>query len=210
MDGTGPHSAFAFETFWKTGEFIIVVERPFRAHFMLRRNDVVLNRKSTLLWLENSRTTSSSIKSKLKGLEAIVPENVQTVRLFVMLSPARSAFKHVSAFGLSDRTVRRIISTDSKFHPNKLMVAHEVQERDCVLNRMAWQTILQIVPADAVLLSSDETHFHFSGYVNKLRFRYSTENKPRQVHIYTANEINKNFLKLIFLINFFKKLNVFF
>ena len=127
MAWTDAHRAFAVETYLNFGESVITTQRAIRAHFMLRRNDAVPDRKSILLWVKNFRTTGSSSKRKPPGRprSARTPENVQTVRQSVMQSPTRSARKHASILGLSDRTVRRILHTDLKFHPSgKKMVSH--------------------------------------------------------------------------------------
>ena len=41
---TGAHREFTVETFFKTCESVITTKRAFRAHFMLRWNDAVLDR----------------------------------------------------------------------------------------------------------------------------------------------------------------------
>ena len=51
---TSANSAFAVETFFKTCTPVIATQRDFHAHFMLCWNDAVLDRKSILLWVENS------------------------------------------------------------------------------------------------------------------------------------------------------------
>ena len=45
MGWTGADRAFATEAYFKTGEFIIATKRDFHVHFMLYRNDAVLDRK---------------------------------------------------------------------------------------------------------------------------------------------------------------------
>ena len=42
-----------FFFFFRIGESVIATQRAFRAHFMLRRSDVVPDRKSILQWVEN-------------------------------------------------------------------------------------------------------------------------------------------------------------
>ena len=42
--------------------------------------------------------------------------------------------------------------------------------------------IQQHVPHAAVVLFSDEAHFHLCGAVNKQNFRYWAENSPRELH----------------------------
>jgi hypothetical protein len=41
--------------------------------------------------------------------------------------------------------------------------------------------ILEQVPAAAVLLSSDEAHFHISGAVNKQKFHYWADRNPGEL-----------------------------
>ena len=45
MAWTGDHRVFAIERVLKSGEFVIATQKIFRAHFMLHRNDNVLERK---------------------------------------------------------------------------------------------------------------------------------------------------------------------
>lgn len=42
--------------------------------------------------------------------------------------------------------------------------------------------ILQNIPANAILLTSDEDHFYLFGYINKQKFPHWGENNPRQLH----------------------------
>lgn len=62
------------------------------------------------------------------------------------------------------------------------MVVQELSERDWASRIASCHAILDNVPNNAVVLSSDEAHFHLSGYVNKQNFRYWAENNPRQLH----------------------------
>ncbi|KAJ8933144.1 hypothetical protein NQ318_015452 [Aromia moschata] len=55
------------------------------------------------------------------------PRSAQTaVREAVERSPTRSVAKHASALRLSDRSVRRILHADMKFHPYKMMIVQEL------------------------------------------------------------------------------------
>jgi hypothetical protein len=63
-----------------------------------------------------------------------------------------------------------------------MMVVQELNQRDWANRSDFCQAILKNVPANDVVLSSDKTHFHLSGCVNKQNFRYWTENNPRQLH----------------------------
>ncbi|XP_076039316.1 uncharacterized protein LOC143024401 [Oratosquilla oratoria] len=155
--------------------------RAFRAHYKLGWHDAVPDRKSVQLWVANFRATGSALKRKPPGRprSARTPDSVQAVRLSVTQSPTRSARKHASALGLSDRTVRRILHTDMQFHPYKLMIAQKLHESDLEDSMSCCTDVLQNVPVNDVLLTTDEAHFHLSGCVNKQNFRYWAENNPR-------------------------------
>jgi len=117
----------------------------------------------------NFGANGSTLKRKWPGRPRTVrtPENVEAVRASIQQSPKRSARKHAMALGISSRSLRRILHTDLKLHPYKMMLAQELSERDHV-NRTAMSAeILEQVPAAAVLLSNDEAHFHISGDVRK-------------------------------------------
>jgi hypothetical protein len=72
--------------------------------------------------------------------------------------------------------------TDVKFHPYKTMAVEELRNRDCFSRQASCETILENVPADADVLSSDEAHLNLSGCVNKKNFRYWAADNPRQRH----------------------------
>ena len=48
-----------------------------------------------------------------------------------------------------------------------MMVAQELLERDQETSVACRKDILENVPANAILISSNETHFHLPGFVNK-------------------------------------------
>jgi len=62
-----------------------------------------------------------------------------------------------------------------------MMLAQELSERDHASHRAISAEILEQIPAAAVLLSSDEAHFHLSGAVNKQNFRYWAERNPGEL-----------------------------
>jgi hypothetical protein len=88
------------------------------------------------------------------------------VRQAVTTSPQRSAIKHDLALGISDWSVRRILHTDLKFHPYKMIVVQELREHDWLSHQASYKAILENVPADVDMLSRD-AHFHLSGCLNK-------------------------------------------
>ncbi|GFW61096.1 DUF4817 domain-containing protein [Trichonephila clavipes] len=67
---------------------------------------------------------------------------------------------------MSHRTVRRILHRDLHIHPFKVMITHELSERDFQTRRTAYEDILQNILPGAVLISSDEAHLYLSGSVN--------------------------------------------
>ena len=67
-------------------------------------------------------------------------------------------------------------------HPYKMMLAQELSERDWETHRTLCQEVQQHVPRAAVVLFSDEAHFHLCGIVNKQNFRYWAVDNPRELH----------------------------
>ena len=95
--------------------------------------DRVPDRKSILLWVENF-TGTGSVSKKRRGRPRTsrTPENIEAVRRFVLQSPRRSARKHASALGISNRSVRRILHQDLHFHPYKMVVVQELTQQDWI------------------------------------------------------------------------------
>lgn len=184
MNWTGERRAFIVETFFKTNESVTATQRAFRVHFRLRRHDPMPSRNTILLWVSNFRAGGSALKQKIPGrpLSARTPENIAAVRASVEQSPRRSARKHAAALRFSDRSLRRILHKELKMHPYKIMLTQELQEKDFESRKKLCLEIQQRVPQAAVILFSDEAHFHLYGSVNKQNFRYWAENNPRELH----------------------------
>ena len=180
----GEHRAFVVEEYIRNGESVITTQRAFRIRFELGRHDPVPDRKTIHVWVSNFRATGSALKKKSPGRPRTVttPENVARVRASIQQSPKRSALKHAAALGLSDRSVRRILHRNLHMHPYKMMVTQELSERDFETRKAACEDILQNIPSGAVLISSDEAHFHLSGTVNKQNFRYWSAENPQELH----------------------------
>ena len=104
------------------------------------------------------------------------------MRAAIERSPRRSAWKHAIALQLSERSVRRMLHRDLKIHPYKMVIAQELSDRDFETLVTLCPDLLRNAPRAAVLLFSDEAHFHLSGTVNKQNFRYWSQNNPREVH----------------------------
>ena len=83
------------------------------------------------------------------------------VRASIQQSPKRSPGKHAMALGL-----RRILHSDLNLLPYKMMLAQELSDRDNANRRAISAEILEHVHTSAVVLRSDDAHFHLSGSVN--------------------------------------------
>jgi hypothetical protein len=179
----GEHWGFVVEAYYENNPSVIMTQRAFHTRFALGRNESVPYQKTILLWISNLRATDSTLKRKSPGRPRTVrtPENVEAVRASNQQSPKRSTCKHAMALGISSQSLRRILHADLKLHPYKMMLAHELSERDHANHRAISVEILEQVPAAAVLLSSDEARFHISGAVNKQNFRYWAERNPREL-----------------------------
>ncbi|KAL4142309.1 hypothetical protein QTP88_004793 [Uroleucon formosanum] len=178
----GEHRAFVVEEYIRNGGSAITTQRAFRIRFKLGRHDPVPDRKTIQVWLSNFRAAGSALKRKSSGrpLTATTPDNVARVSASIQQSPRRSA--HAAALELSDRSVRRILHTHIHMHPYKMMITQELSARDFETRRAVCEDILQNIPVGAVLISSDEAHFHLSGTVNKQNFRYWATENPQEIH----------------------------
>jgi hypothetical protein len=127
------------------------------------------------------RQTGFALKRKFicQPQTATGPDNVAAVRALSEPSPWHSARKHANARWLYDRSVRRILHRDLKMQPYEIAIAQEPSERDCEICTTLCRELLQNVPRTAVLLFTDEVHFHLSGTVNKQNFQYWSNNNPR-------------------------------
>ena len=77
--------------------------------------------------------------------------------------------------------VRRILHFDLKFHPCKMMIVQELQERDYENRKTCSENLLKNLSDNSVLITSDEAYFHLSGFVNKQNFRYWSDQNPLNV-----------------------------
>jgi len=111
------------------------------------------------------------MKRKPPGLPHSVrtPENVDTVRRAVLASPRRSARRQALALGMSHHSLHRILHDELKFHPYKIMIVQQLAKGDFAQRRDFCENMLAILTEDAnaVVMMSDEAHFHLNGFVNK-------------------------------------------
>lgn len=186
MEWTDSHRSFAVETYFKTQESISLTLKIFRNHFKLNRNVPLPAHRTIRRWVQNFRSTSSAKKKKPTGKPRSIrtPENIQIVKEAALKSPSRSARSQANALKISDRSVRRMLNFDLKFHPYKIQVVQELTENDLANRWSCSEKILRFIRSkpNAVIMTSDEAHFHLSGTVNKQNFRYWAEHNPRELH----------------------------
>jgi len=184
MSWSGEHHGFVIEALFKNNHSVTTTQRAFPTRFRLYATDAVPDRKTIQQWVSNVTASGSALPRKPSGRPRNMrtPEHVQRVRASIEQSPRRSARKHAAALGISDQTVRRILHTDLRMHPYKMMVSQELSVKDWETWRTLSEDILQHVPPTAALWCSNEAHFHLSGTVNKQNFRYWAENDPRDLH----------------------------
>lgn len=100
------HRVFCVEKFIQFNS-VIIVQRCFRRHFNVRRCP---QRKTILVWCNKWRQVGSILNKKPTGRPRSVcnERNEERVRNAIIGSPKRSAVKHASVLGLSDRSTRRM------------------------------------------------------------------------------------------------------
>lgn len=144
--------AFAIEAYFSSGCSVIATQRAIRNHFNLAPLAPVPDRKSIVTWVTTFRQTASATRRRTGVPRPMRSrENIELVRASMLRSPQRSARKHASALGLSDRSVRRILHDDLHFHPYKMAIVQELFERDFNSRRNACEVLLEVVPEDAIV-----------------------------------------------------------
>lgn len=175
--------AFAVETYFSQNQSIVAVQRAVRTRYRIPPRNAVPDRKSILLWVKNFRECGSVVKKRVGAQRTSrTPENIERVRRSILESPKRSARKHAAALALPDRTLRRILHEDLKFHPYKMVLVQELSQQDWQNRCHACELLIGNLPQDALVFFSDEAHFHISGCVNKQNMRYWSGENPREIH----------------------------
>jgi len=168
---TVEHRMFACDAYVQNSESVTEVQWLFRVHFNLGRRDTVPSRNTILRWIHSLRTTGSIVKKKPPRPNKTVrmPENIERVRQALIRSPGQSAQRHAREMRLSHESVRTILQNDLKFHPYKMCVVQKLRATDYE----QWEDFairMQVLLKEnenAIIIMSDEAHFHLSGEVNK-------------------------------------------
>ena len=184
MVWTGAHRGFVIRAYYENNRSVIATQRAFRRQFNIPRNNAVPNANTIRSWVQQLEETGSTLRTDTHGRRISIrtPENAERVRTAVQQSPLRSARRHAVALGISDRSLRRILKFDLKFHPFKMMLAQELRLADYANRKNLCEQMFAQIPPNAAFFSSDEAHFHLSGSVNKQNFRYWAANNPKIIH----------------------------
>ncbi|GBL97640.1 hypothetical protein AVEN_49145-1 [Araneus ventricosus] len=110
----------------------MAVQREYRRHFNVHRNQVVPAHNTILRWVSSvhTRGTLTSKRPSVVTRTVHTPEHVESVRQAVLRSQSRSAQKHSSELGISNRSVSRILHLDLKFQPYKLAFVQQLKPGD--------------------------------------------------------------------------------
>lgn len=177
------HRTFVMRRFYANAESVTQTQRDFRRHFNVPPRGPIPDRNTILRWIHNVNTMGSLMKKKPPGPARTVrtPETVERVRVATLASPKRSLRKRAANLGISPSTVRNILIKDLKFHPYKLSVCQQLNPDDYRQRLQFCQRMMAILEENenAVLLMSDEAHFHLDGSVNKHNCRFWCSDNPQ-------------------------------
>lgn len=129
MHWNSKEQAFAVEAYFTNGCSVIATQSGFCNRFNLAPSDSVLNHKSIIPRVTTFRHTASATRTGVPW-PIRSPENIEAVTGPILQSPWRSARKHVSALGLSNRSVKWILHNDIHYQPYKMLIVQELSERD--------------------------------------------------------------------------------
>ena len=162
-----PQRVFAVTAYIEC-DSIVEVQRRFRRKFNVERHGRIPSRNTILRWVEKWQATGT-VANKFVGTSRTVrtPENTATIRNAVQQSPTRSAVQQAAALDISDRTFRRIVHKDLKFHPYKIQIVHHITGTDTNARLDFCRQFITVLNENPTVLSkfimSDEAHFHLSG-----------------------------------------------
>lgn len=165
---TVQHRVFAIEQYFKSNESVITVQRSFRRKFNIERNGLIPDRNAVLCWVNSFRATGSVKINKSTGRPrtARTLQNVDSVRVSVLRSPHHSTRRHAPTLGISRRSLQRILTCE--FYPYKIMIVQKLHTCDLYERKIFCERMFDIVANNnAVVMMSNEAHFHLNGSINK-------------------------------------------
>jgi hypothetical protein len=112
--------------------------------------------------------------------------NIERVANAIAQSPRKSTHRLAQQVNITHTSVRRILKNDLKLYPYKVQLLHQLLPADSVhrVTFSEWFVNKCREENDFVqyLITSDEAHFHLSGYVNKQNFRFWGKENPQVLH----------------------------
>ena len=115
--------AFDVEAYFLSWCSVIATQRGFRNRFNFAPLAPVPDQKLIVTWVTTFRQTGSATRWRTGVARPIRSrENIEAVRASMLRSPRHSVHKHMSALGLSDCSVRRILHGD---------LHSSIQDGDC-------------------------------------------------------------------------------
>ena len=130
---TPQQRVYAVKAFYQNGNSYTHVRRAFRIHFNINRNKQVPSACAIKNWVRNFEETSSTTKKKSgRPISVCTPENIERVRTAIERSPRRSARRHGTRLGISNRSVTRILHNDLHLHPYKIQIVQTLKGTDYV------------------------------------------------------------------------------
>ena len=186
MKWSDEQRSFCVKTWFET-RAVVSVQRQFRTRFKVGRHGAVPSRVTILRWVAKFKKTASAKPSTCARCPRYVrtPENVARIKAAVEISPQTSARKHSMRLKISDRSVRRMLSDDLKFHPYKLQMTQELQPTDFKSRKTFAKEMLAMLRDSPDLLKklifTDEAHFYLSDFVNRQNMRYWAPDNPNVI-----------------------------
>lgn len=92
-------------------------------------------------------------------------ENIKRVRVALLRSPGRSAHQHASEMRISRESLCAILQKQIKLHTYKMSIVQNLETGDYE-QRHNFACLKQVILGDkenAVILMSEEAHFHLNG-----------------------------------------------
>lgn len=164
---------------------VVLTQREFRRQFPHRSPPCARTIKRLAERLVQTGSTRDVARSgRPRNARSI--ENVAAVAEDVQESPQTSTRQRCTQFGISRRSLRRILVEDLKMFPYKVQTVHQLLPADSQARLTYSHALLNLVQEEddfvSKIIMSDEAHFHLSGYVNKQNLRFWGTENPHEMH----------------------------
>lgn len=186
MERYTPHERGLLVTMFLTNNRSpILTQREFRRQFPGRPTPTAQTLRRLASRLEESGGTRD-LGRRGRPRSSRSAGNIAAVAADVVESPETSTRRRATQFGMSQRSIRRILVHDLKMFPYKVQSVHQLLPTDRNSRVTYAQTIINLNDEEDnfsdKLIMSDEAHFHLSGYVNKQNYRFWGTENPQVTH----------------------------